>query len=107
MAANRSLVPAGSGLPRRTDVLEWGTDDRAKRGPCDGAWFAAWRRTGHWCLQARDCQDERTCSNGAPMTERSEVHVTVRGSPHGGEPVIGACRLGTAKTNGRSRMGHR
>jgi hypothetical protein len=40
------------------------------------------------------------------MTERSEVYATVRGSPQGVEPVIGAPRLGTAKTNGRSRMGH-
>src|SRR4249920_843136 len=98
-AANGSLVPPDHGPAGHRITIGWRTNDRAKRGPCHGPSFTAKRRTGHWCPPTTDRLDIGSPLDGAPMTERSEVHVTARRSPRSGERVTGAPRPRTGWTS--------
>ncbi len=74
-------------------TLGWCTSERAQRAPCHGAVSAAKRRAAHWCSQSGTESAAAPRLDGAPVSERSELHVTVRCPPQSGGLLTGAPRV--------------
>src|SRR4029453_17311568 len=105
-AADGSLVPPDRRNSQPVHIPIWSTSERAERAPCHGALSDAKRRTVHWCPPTDETANPSTYPYGAPVSERSELHVTVHCPTRSGGRFTGAPRPTRQPTRPHTHMEH-